>query len=204
MKRGLRVWNPHHHRRTGSSPMMAVAGCADAEPKSTGVPAFPHQHKSRLLRLHLLHLRRRCLPTLRTLRSSTRPVSTNPHFCSRGTTTPYGRPRHRCTDNRKVAQLDSDGHVCGPQGKHRSLEARNSDNKKGWGGDEVEVEIFDGRTWLSDYSMAINIAFRDGTIWSVRQVIGCDVIPEGRVNNCLPVPDHWELLHRNGWSCRRR
>ena len=51
---------------------------------------------------------------------------------------------------------------------------------------------------LSDRSMAINIAFRDGTIWSVRQVIGCDVISEGRVNNCLPVPDHWELLHRNG------
>ena len=46
--------------------------------------------------------------------------------------------------------------------------------------------------------MAINIAFRDRTIWSVRQVIGCDVISEGRVNNCLPVPDHWELLHRNG------
>ncbi len=70
--------------------------------------------------------------------------------------------------------------------------------KRGWGRDEVEVETFDGRTWLSDYSMAINIAFRDGTIWSVRQVIGCVVISEGRVNNCLPVPDHWELLHRNG------
>ena len=70
--------------------------------------------------------------------------------------------------------------------------------KRGWGRDEVEVETFDGRTWLSDYSMAINIVFRDGTIWSVRQVIGCDVIPEGRVTNCLGVPDHWELLHRNG------
>ena len=58
--------------------------------------------------------------------------------------------------------------------------------------------LIDGRTWLSDRSMAINIAFRDRTIWSVRQVIGCDVISEGRVNNCLPVPDHWELLHRNG------
>ena len=70
--------------------------------------------------------------------------------------------------------------------------------KTGWGGDEVEIEAFDGRTWLSDRSTAINIAFRDGTIWSVRQVIGCDVIPEGRVTNCLAVPDHWELLHRNG------
>ena len=70
--------------------------------------------------------------------------------------------------------------------------------KTGWGGDEVEIEAFDGRAWLSDRSMAINIAFRDGTIWSVRQVIGCDVISEGRVNNCLAVPDHWELLHRKG------
>ena len=70
--------------------------------------------------------------------------------------------------------------------------------KTGWGGDEVEIEAFDGRTWLSDRSMAINIAFRDGTIWSVRQVIGCDVISEGRVNNCLAVPDHWELLHHKG------
>ena len=69
--------------------------------------------------------------------------------------------------------------------------------KTGWGGKEVEIEAFDGRTWLSDRSMAINIAFRDGTIWSVRQVIGCDVISEGRVTNCLAVPDHWELLHRN-------
>ena len=69
--------------------------------------------------------------------------------------------------------------------------------KTGWGGDEVEIEAFDGRTWLSHRSMAINIAFRDGTIWSVRQVIGCDVISEGRVTNCLAVPDHWELLHRN-------
>ena len=46
--------------------------------------------------------------------------------------------------------------------------------------------------------MAINIVFRDGTIWSVRQVIGCNVISEGRVTNCRPVPDHWELRHRNG------
>ena len=69
--------------------------------------------------------------------------------------------------------------------------------KTGWGGEEVEIKAFDGRTWLSDLSMAINIAFRDGTIWSVRQVIGCDVISEGRVTNCLAVPDHWELLHRN-------
>ena len=69
--------------------------------------------------------------------------------------------------------------------------------RTGWGGKEVEIEAFDGRTWLSDRSMAINIAFRDGTIWSVRQVIGCDVISEGRVTNCLAVPDHWELLHRN-------
>ena len=63
--------------------------------------------------------------------------------------------------------------------------------------EEEDIEVFYGRTWLSRHSLVINIAFRDGTVWSVRQVVGCDVAPEGRVKNCRPVPDHWELLHRD-------
>ena len=38
-----------------------------------GNPPFPHQHKSPLLSLPLLHLRRRCPSPLRTLRPSTCP-----------------------------------------------------------------------------------------------------------------------------------
>ena len=69
--------------------------------------------------------------------------------------------------------------------------------KTGWGGGEEEFVAVDGRTWTSDLSLVINIGFRDGTTWSVRQVIGCDVTAEEGFSNCLPVPDHWELLHRN-------
>ena len=69
--------------------------------------------------------------------------------------------------------------------------------RSGWGMEEEDIEVFDGRTWLSRHGLAINIAFRDGSVWSVRQVMGCDVAPEGRVDNCRPVPDHWELLHRD-------
>ena len=69
--------------------------------------------------------------------------------------------------------------------------------RTGWGMEEEDIEVFDGRTWLSRRSLAINIAFRDESIWSVRQVMGCDVAPEERVGNCRPVPDHWELLHRD-------
>lgn len=69
--------------------------------------------------------------------------------------------------------------------------------RSGWGMDEEDIEVFDGRSWLSGHSLVINIAFRDGSVWSVRQVVGCDVAPEGRVDNCRPVPDHWELLHRD-------
>ena len=70
--------------------------------------------------------------------------------------------------------------------------------RTGWGMEEEDIEVFDGRTWRSGHSLAINVAFRDDTTWSVRQVMGCDVLPEGRLTNCRPVPDHFELLHRDG------
>ena len=69
--------------------------------------------------------------------------------------------------------------------------------RTGWGREEEDIEVFDGRTWRSARSLAINVAFRDSTTWSVRQVIGCDVLPKGRLTNCRPVPDHFELLHND-------
>ena len=68
------------------------------------------------------------------------------------------------------------------------------------GGAPVEVgEVNeDGESkWTSYSSLVINLRLRTGTIWSVRQLISCDLTPEGGKTNCLPVPDHWELLHRN-------
>ena len=53
------------------------------------------------------------------------------------------------------------------------------------------------RIWTSYASLVINLRFRNGATWSVRQMIRCDLTSEGRKTNCLPVPDHWELLHRN-------
>ena len=52
---------------------------------------------------------------------------------------------------------------------------------------------------FSDRGLAVNVRFRDGTIWSFRQVIKCNLTPEGRMTNCVSVPDHyrWDLLHPN-------
>ena len=52
---------------------------------------------------------------------------------------------------------------------------------------------------FSDHGLAVNVRFRDGTIWWVKQVIKCNLTPEGRMTNCVSVPDHyhWNLLHPN-------
>ena len=39
----------------------------------------------------------------------------------------------------------------------------------------------------------MNVRFRDGTTWSVKQVIKCNLMPEGRNTNCMAVPDHYHL-----------
>ena len=65
-------------------------------------------------------------------------------------------------------------------------------------GTPVEVvDVDEKRTWTGYSSLIMNLRFRNGTTWSVRTAIRCDVTSEGRKTKCLPVPDHWELLHRN-------
>ena len=59
------------------------------------------------------------------------------------------------------------------------------------------VETDEERIWTPYSSLVMNLRFRNGTTWSVQQLIRCDLTSEGRETNCLPVPDHWELLHRN-------
>ena len=58
------------------------------------------------------------------------------------------------------------------------------------------VGIDEERTWTPYASLVMNLRFRNGTIWSVQQLIRCDMTSELRKTNCLPVPNHWELLHR--------
>ena len=179
--------------------MVAVAGCADAEPKSTGVPRVPTSAQVATPS-----------PSLTAPPSPTPADATDVDvvYASRERQPPFLFPGDY---DPLWGDLDTDVPVIEKllnsivMGTSVDLKASTGASKReivtiktGWGGDEVEIEAFDGRTWLSDRSMAINIAFRDGTIWSVRQVIGCDVISEGLVNNCLAVPDHWDLLHRNG------
>ena len=53
------------------------------------------------------------------------------------------------------------------------------------------------RIWTSYSSLVMNLRFRNGATWSIRTAIRCDITSEGRKTNCLPVPDHWEILHRN-------
>ena len=61
----------------------------------------------------------------------------------------------------------------------------------------VEVNEDGESIWTSYSSLIINLRFRNGTTWSVQQLIRCDLTSEGRKTNCLPVPDQWKLLHRN-------
>ena len=199
MKRGLRVWTRTIIGGLVVLLMVAVAGCADAEPKSTGVPRVPTSAQVATPS-----------PSL-TAPPSPMPVDATDVevvYASRERQPPFLFPGDY---DPLWGDLDADVPIIEEllnsivMGTPVDLKAGTGASKReivtiktGWGGEEVEIEAFDGRTWLSDRSMAINIAFRDRTIWSIRPVIGCDVISEGRVTNCLAMPDHWELLHRNG------
>ena len=59
------------------------------------------------------------------------------------------------------------------------------------------VDIQEEGTMLSNIPLVMNVRFRDGTTWSVRQATRCRLDAEGRPGNCRDVPDHWHLLHRD-------
>ena len=63
--------------------------------------------------------------------------------------------------------------------------------------DGTAVQMDEELIGASVRSLTMNVRFRNGTTWSVRQVRRCELTPEERKTNCLPVPDHWQLLHRN-------
>ena len=154
--------------------MVAVAGCADAEPKSTGVPRVPTSAQV-------------ATPTP----SVTAPPSPAPADAT-DVEVVYASPAYPLPWDQGEydplwGDLDTDAPII-----DRLLRAIA-------GGTPVEiVEIDEERTWTPYSSLIMNLRFRNGTTWSVRTAIRCDITSEGRKTKCLPVPDHWELLHRNG------
>ena len=153
--------------------MVAVAGCADAEPKSTGVPRVPTSAQV-------------ATPT---------PSVTAPPWPAPADATDvevvyaspaYPLPWDQGEYDPLWGDLDTDAPII-----DRLLRAIE-------GGMPVEeVEVDEKPIWTSYSSLVMNLRFRNGTTWSVRQLIRCDLTSEGRKTNCLAVPDHWELLHRN-------
>ena len=151
--------------------MVAVAGCDDAEPNVTGEPTVP---------------------------TSARAATATPSV----TAPPSPLP----VDARDVevvyASRERQPRILRP-GEYDPL----------WGDLEADATIIDrllraieGGTPVemdeevigaSNLSLAMNVRFRNGTTWSVRQVRRCELTSEGTMTNCLPVPDHWQLLHRN-------
>ena len=155
--------------------MVSVAACNDAEPNSTGEPTVPTSAQADTPR-----------PPV-TPPPSPGPVDATDVevvYASSAHPLPWDQGEY----GPLWGNLDADAPIIS-----RLLSAME-------GGAPVEVgEVNeDGESkWTSYSSLVINLRLRTGTIWSVRQLINCDLTPEGGKTNCLPVPDHWELLHRN-------
>ena len=153
--------------------MVAVAGCADAEPKATGEPTGPTSAQV-------------ATPTP----SVTAPPSPSPADAT-DVEVVYASPVfpvrwHPGNYDPLWGDLDADAPII--DRLLRTIE----------GGTPVEaVETDEERIWTSYSSLAMNLRFRNGTTWSVRQLLRCDLTSEERKTNCQSVPDHWELLHRN-------
>ncbi len=170
MKRGLRVWPRTIIGALAVLLMMAVAGCADAEPNATGEPAVPTSAQV-------------ATPTP-SVAAPPSPAPTDVEVVYASTRRPL--PWDQGEYDPLWGDLDADAPII-----DRLLRGIA-------GGTPVEiVEMDEERIWTSYASLVINLRFRNGATWSVRQMIRCDLTSEGRKTNCLPVPDHWELLHRN-------
>ncbi len=149
---------------------VATGGCADAEPNAAGEPA---------------------VPTSAQVAALTPSVAAPPSPAPADVEVVYASPRRPLPwDHGEYdplwGDLDADAPII-----DRLLRAIA-------GGTPVEiVEMDEERIWTSYSSLVMNLRFRNGATWSVRTAIRCDITSEGRKTKCLPVPDHWELLHRN-------
>ena len=174
MQRGLRVWTRTILGGLVVLLVVAVAGCADAEPNATGESTVSASAQ---------------------VATPTPPVAAPPSPVPADATdvevvyaSPPAYPLRwdQGEYDPLWGDLDADAPII-----DRLLRAIE-------GGTPVEIaEMDEEPIWTSYSSLVMNLRFRNGTTWSVRQAIGCDLTSEGRKTNCLPVPDHWELLHRN-------
>ncbi len=175
MKRGLRVWIRTIIGGLVFLLMVAVAGCADAEPNATGEPTVPSSAQ---------------VATPRP--SVTAPPSPLPVAATDVETVyvspAYPLPWDQGEYDSLWGDLDADAPII-----NRLLRAIEG----GMPVEAVEVDVDEKPIWTSYSSLVMNLRFRNGTTWSVRQLIRCDLTSEGKKTNCLAVPDHWELLHRN-------
>ena len=171
MKRGLRVCTRTITGGLVVLLMVAVAGCTDAEPNATGEPTVPTSAQV-------------ATPTP----SVTAPPSPVPAdamdvevvYASQERQPPF---LVQGEYDPMWGDLDADAPII-----DRLLHAMASGTPV-----EMEKELIGA----SNRSLAMNVRFRNGTTWSVRQVRRCELTSEGRMTNCLLVPDHWQLLHRN-------
>lgn len=155
--------------------MVSVAACSDAEPNPTGEPAGPTSAQADA-------------PAPRV----TPPTSTGPVdatdvevvYASSAQPLPWDQGEY----GPLWGDLDADAPIIG-----RLLSAIEGGAPVAVGEVNEEGESI----WTSYSGLVINLRLSTGAIWSVRQLISCDLTPEGAKTNCLPVPDHWELLHRN-------
>ena len=151
--------------------MLAVAGCADAEPNATGAPAVSTSAQV-------------ATPTP----SVTAPPSPVPVSVTDVEVVYASQERQppllKLGDYDPLwGDLDADAPII-----DRLLRAIAG---------ATPVEMDEELIGFSKRSLAINVRFRSGITWSVRQVRRCELTSEGTMTNCLRVPDHWQLLHRN-------
>ena len=162
MKRGLRVWTRTIIGGLVVLLMVAVAGCADAEPKSTGVPRVPTSAQVATPS-----------PSLTAPPSPTPADATDVEVVCASPA--YPLPWDQGDYDPLWGDLDADAPII-----DRLLRAIA-------GGTPVEImEIDEERTWTPYSSLIMNLRFRNGTTWSVRTAIRCDITSEGRKEDEMP------------------
>ena len=175
MKRGLRVWTRTIIGGLVVLLMVAVAACNDAEPNATGEPTVPSSAQVDIP-----------APSATTAPSPVPPDATDVEVVYASPA--YPLPWNRGGYDPLWGDLDADAPII-----DRLLHAM----ERGTPVDVGDVNVDEKPIWTSYSSLVMNLRFRNGTTWSVQQLIRCDLTSEGKKTNCLAVPDHWELLHHN-------
>ena len=155
--------------------MVAVAACNDAEPNATVEPTVPSSAQVATPK-----------PSVTTSQSLLPVAATDVDVVYASPA--YPLPWDRGEYDPLWGDLDADAPII-----NRLLHAI----ERGTPVEVGDVNVDEKPIWTSYSSLVMNLRFRNGTTWSVQQLIRCDLTSEGKKTKCLAVPDHWELLHRN-------